>query len=85
MAAAFSLLFFVVVVALSVALMPVVAARRDGDRVGWQLLAPTVMGVLFVYLVVKVVYEEVIPCVFIDETYCQFSSTQYWDLFGWEF
>lgn len=35
------------------------------------------------YLVAKVAYEEAYPCVAVDEKYCDFSSTQHHNLFGW--
>ena len=44
-----------------------------------------VVGVFASYLVAKIAYEEVYPCVAVDSTYCDFSSTQYHNLFGWEF
>lgn len=40
---------------------------------------------LSVYLLAKFAYEEIYPCVAVDESYCDFGSTQYHNLFGWEF
>ena len=85
-AAAFAPLWLVVFSVLGALLATVVGRKRDGDRVSLPLLAPTIfVGVVATYLVVKLIYEEIIPCQFIDPQYCNFGSTQYWDLFGWEF
>jgi hypothetical protein len=85
-AAAFALLWLVAFSVLGVLLAIVWGRVRDGDRVTLPLLLPTlIVGVLATYLAVKVVYEEIIPCQFIDQQYCAYGSTQYWDLFGWEF
>jgi hypothetical protein len=43
-----------------------------------------VFAVLLAYLATKLVCEEIIPCVSVDERYCDFGSTQYRNLFGWE-
>jgi|GEM_PF-3383266 len=56
----------------------------------WRQVVPALLplvltALLLGYLVTKVVYEELYPCWFVDELYCDFSSTQYHDLFGWEF
>lgn len=47
--------------------------------------AVIVCGVFAAYLIAKVAYEEIYPCVAVDSTYCAYSSTQYHNLFGWEF
>lgn len=62
---------------------------RRGRNGRW-LLNPylplaVVTGIIATYLVAKVAYEEVYPCVAVDSKYCSFSSTQYRNLFGWEF
>jgi hypothetical protein len=44
-----------------------------------------VFGVLMAYLVTKFVYEELYPYVAVDSKCCDFDSTQYHNLFGWEF
>lgn len=36
-------------------------------------------------LLAKFVYEELSPCISVDRFYCDFMSTQYHNMFGWEF
>jgi hypothetical protein len=62
--------------------------NRDerGGRLTWGCLPFTVVFWVFLeYLLTKFVYEELYPCVAVDSKYCDFASTQYHDLFGWEF
>ena len=62
------------------------SAFRRGRLPRGLLAAATAPFVLvLVYLAAQLVYEEIVPCVAIDPTYCNFFSTQYWNLFGWEF
>lgn len=87
MAAAFTFLAVLGAVAFIVSARLTVSAVR-GSR-GWSMLPaflPLVLTtVLSGYLVAKVVYGELYPCWYVDESYCDFDSTQYHDLFGWEF
>jgi len=49
------------------------------------LPALLVVSVLLAFRVAKIAYEETYPCVVDDSMYCDFDSTQYHYLFGWEF
>lgn len=51
----------------------------------WQKLLFGACTILLIYFIVKIVYEELYPCALIDNYYCNFAGTQYWNLFGWEF
>ena len=42
-------------------------------------------GVVLAYLVAKLVYEEIVPCVAVDPRHCDVDSTQHRNLFGWKF
>lgn len=86
MAAVFALLFLAAATGFFVS-AGLYLSRGRYDRGAANKLLPAVglSGLVLAYLVVKVIYEEVIPCVFIDSRYCDFNSTQYWNLFGWEF
>lgn len=61
------------------------AGRRRSWLVNPYLPVMLVALVLSVYLLAKFAYEEIYPCVAVDEFYCDFDSTQYHNLFGWEF
>ena len=80
---------FVCVGVLAVAALIVLASAFRRGRLPRGLLAaavvPFALLLLVVYLAAKLVYEEIVPCVAIDPTYCNFFSTQYRNLFGWEF
>ncbi|MDQ3780623.1 MAG: hypothetical protein M3354_08775 [Chloroflexota bacterium] len=86
MAAVFALLFLVAATGFFVSVGLYLLRRSHGKGAANGLL-PVVglLGLVLAYLVAKVIYEEVIPCVFMNSRYCDFSSTQYWNLFGWEF
>lgn len=43
-----------------------------------------IFGFIVLFLIVKFIYEELIPCYFIDKYYCDFASTQYWNFLGIE-
>lgn len=87
MAGAFILLALVAVALLVVSVR--VASYGIREERGWlrvgAVLPLVVVLTLSAYLVAKVVYEELYPCWYVDESYCDFTSTQYHDLFGWEF
>ena len=86
MAAVFTLLFVLVVVAFLASLWLYHALRVDHPRAAIGCLpVVALVGLLLAYLVAKVIYEEIIPCVAVDARYCDFASTQYRNLFGWEF
>ncbi len=70
----------------------VLAARgyvRFGRRRSWlrNPFLPVMLAAILLsaYLVTKFAYEEIYPCVAVDDFYCDFGSTQYHNLFGWEF
>jgi hypothetical protein len=86
MAAVFTMVFLAVGAGLSMALVGYASHRRRGGKLLNRYL-PLVglYGIAMAYLVAKVVYEELIPCIFVDAKYCDFDSTQYRNLFGWEF
>jgi hypothetical protein len=86
MAGVFALATFVVVGALVASSVGWLGTRRRGGRrLNRYLPLVGAFSLLFVYLVAKIAYEEIYPCVFIDAKYCDFASTQYRNLFGWEF
>lgn len=86
MAGVFTLVFLIVGVGL---VLGVRGYLRYGRRRGWlvnpYLPVILVAFTLSVYLLTKFAYEEIYPCVAVDESYCDFGSTQYHNLFGWEF
>jgi len=86
MAAVFTFFFLIVGALLFVGTRSYV---RFGRRRSWTLnpYLPLVLlaVVLSAYLLVKLAYEEVYPCVAVDDIYSAFDSTQYHNLFGWEF
>jgi fatty acid desaturase len=86
MAAVFALAFLLVGGAFAVAAALYVGAVRDGRRHLNLFLVPVLLvGIVLAYLIAKVVYEEVLPCATVDARYCDYDSTQYRNLFGWEF
>jgi hypothetical protein len=86
MAAVFTLLFVLVLVGFAALLRSYRATRIGNPRVGFGCLPVlALVGLLLAYLVAKVIYEEIVPCVAVDRRYCDFASTQYRNLFGWEF
>jgi hypothetical protein len=86
LAAAFT---FVVIVVGFILFFGLKAYIRHGRNGRWlvnpHLPIVVITGVIAVYLLAKVTYEEIYPCVAVDSKYCDFSSTQYRNLFGWEF
>ncbi len=86
MAAVFTLAWLVVLVGFGLSVWAAVYSKREDGRVAWPAV-PLVLifTLLLAYLAVKLMYEEILPCLTVDERYCEFSSTQYWNLFGWEF
>jgi Na+-driven multidrug efflux pump len=86
MAAAFAVVWLVVSAGFACSVAAFVVARKDQRQPAlvW-LLAIAIFSVPLVYLVVKLLFEEIYPCVFVDQIYCDFSSTRYHNLFGWEF
>ena len=86
MAGVFTLLFLVVGGGLFVSVAAYVSVwRGEGRPCNRWLPLMVLFAIPMAYLVAKVVYEEVIPCATVDATYCDFDSTQYRNLFGWEF
>ncbi len=91
MAAIFTLAFCGTVFALVIAVGVVVAGWRGRPAPPSRALVlgglpvVAVLGVLLAYLLAKVAYEELYPCLAIDRFYCDFAATQYHNLFGWEF
>ena len=86
MAAFFTLLFLLVAAGFIVSLCAYRALRVDRPRAAAGCLPVVALfGLLLAYLVAKVIYEEIVPCVAVDRRYCDFASTQYRNLFGWEF
>ena len=86
MAAVFTMVLLAVVAGLCLALVGCAGHRRRGGKLVNRYLPLVVLfGIAMAYLVAKVVYEELIPCLFVDAKYCDFDSTQYRNLFGWEF
>jgi len=86
MAGVFTLVFLIVPAGLVVGVRGYLGfgRRRSWLRNPYLPLLLVVL-VLSAYVLVKVAYEEVYPCVAVDEFYCDFDSTQYHNLFGWEF
>ena len=86
MAAVFALAWLVLLGACGAALGLLLARRCAGARVPLSCLPVLVLsGLLLAYLIAEVAYEEIYPCVAVDDRYCDFASTQYRNLFGWEF
>lgn len=86
MAAVFTMIWLVVLAGLVASVVGVVRSRTDKNAYArWLVSVVAVFTILLIYLVVKFVYEEIIPCMSIDDRYCDFGSTQYRNLFGWEF
>ena len=86
MAAVFALLFVVTVGGFLASLRLHCDRRADDPKAGIGCLPVVALfSVLPIYLVAKVIYEEIVPCVFVDSRSCGFASTQYRNLFGWEF
>jgi hypothetical protein len=86
MAAVFTLLFVLVVVGFVASLWLYRVLRVSNPRAAAGCLPVlAVVGLALAYLVAKVIYEEIIPCVAVDRRYCDFASTQYRNLFDWEF
>lgn len=52
---------------------------------GWGVVGSILFAGIVLAILIKVVYEELIPCVFIDPKYCSFWNTQYWNLFNLDF
>ena len=85
MAAVFTVLFIVGAAGFGYGMKGYLSSRGHRSRLGNRYLPVVILfGVLIAYLVAKLIYEEVIPCTFVDDRYCDFDSTQYWNLFGWE-
>jgi len=60
--------------------------KANHRKMSWKLSPiALVFTILLVYLVAKLMYEEILPCATIDSKYCNFTSTQYRNLFDWEF
>ncbi|CAA9584327.1 MAG: hypothetical protein AVDCRST_MAG59-5262 [uncultured Thermomicrobiales bacterium] len=78
---------FVCVGLLAFAALVVLASAFRRGRLPRVALAVVIVpfALLLAYLVAKLLYEEIIPCVAVDPKYCDFFSTQYRNLFGWEF
>ena len=86
MAAVFTLLFIIGAAGFGYAAKRYLSSRGHRRRLVNRYLPLVILfGLVMDYLVAKLIYEELIPCTFVDDRYCDFDSTQYWNLFGWEF
>lgn len=86
MAAAFTLAWLFVLGGGAISVLLYQGERSDSRRIVNRYLPLVVIfAVLLTYLVAKLFYEELIPCWTVDEYYCDYGSTQYRNLFGWEF
>jgi len=85
MAGVFTVVFLLVAALVVIGVRGYVRAGRRRWLRNPYLPVVLVAVVLSAYLAVKVAYEEIYPCYLVDEVYCDYDSTQYRNLFGWEF
>ncbi len=86
MAAVFTLAWLIVLAGFGLSVWAVIRTKLDDSRIAWPAVPLVlVFTLLLAYLVAKLIYEEILPCTTVDARYCAFSSTQYRNLFGWEF
>ena len=83
-------LFLVVFLGFGGGFCTTVCRWRGWSGRGGRILNPYlplvfILGIACAYLIAKVAYEEFYPCAVVDRQYCDFTSTQYHNLFGWEF
>ena len=85
MAGVFTVVFLLVAALVVIGVRGFVRAGRRSWLRNPYLPVVLVAVVLSAYLAAKVAYEEVYPCYWVDEFYCDHDSTQHRNLFGWEF
>ncbi len=83
-------IFVIIWLVVAIGLRTSLVKWQKRQNQAWAMRVLEVIGIalfslLATYLAIKVLYEEIYPCMFIDNYYCNFWGTQYWDLFGIEF
>jgi purine-cytosine permease-like protein len=82
----FTIIWLIVLVGFAISLLRFFGSKAFDGRYSWKVSPfALVFAVLLIYLVTKLIYEEILPCVTVDSKYCDFTSIQYRNLFGWEF
>jgi hypothetical protein len=82
--------FFLVYLAFGVVFLTTLLLWRGWRGQGGRTLNPylplaIVLTIAGFYLLAKLMYEEIYPCAVVDRQYCDFTSTQYHNLFDWDF
>jgi hypothetical protein len=74
----FTVMWLIVLIGLANSALALYQAKVETGKLSWKI-APIVIvfSILLVYLLTKLIYEEILPCATVDSKYCNFTSTQY--------